>query len=355
MAGGKRKDDAGDEKPPAKKRAPAKPKHPTEPFVDEIGWNNEPPFLCYKSFGSWEPGTKIAGIDFDGTLCHIKSFAKYPRDEHDFKPYNKKAGKKLAELVEEGYTLVIFSNQGGIKGALNGKQAEKVKKRVQNVLATLYKQAHPKAAEEAGEGFPVMVLLATGDDENRKPGVGMWEFWCSKLNGGVQPDKSQSFYCGDAAGRASDFAASDKGFASAVGIEFKTPEDLFGPSDAKVEVGAMAARGQGGEGEAAGPVECKEHNKGLLAVFQGLADLFKDEVFKRSAYLRSGKIIAAFPDDIKSEAQLKGVKGIGKGSLSIIKEWVSTGKCAELEQAGKAPAAEAAKTSAKAEEALKFI
>jgi hypothetical protein len=52
-----------------------------------------------------------------------------PRDEHDFVPYNKGVAKKLQELRHEGYHLVVFSNQGGIKGAVEGKMVRKKQKK----------------------------------------------------------------------------------------------------------------------------------------------------------------------------------------------------------------------------------
>ena len=56
----------------------------------------------------------------------------------------------------------------------------------------------------------------------------------------MQPDKSKSFYCGDAAGRKDgkhkDFSDSDLKFALNVGLEFKTPENLFLGDEKKITV-----------------------------------------------------------------------------------------------------------------------
>lgn len=63
----------------------------------------------------------------------------------------------------------------------------------------------------------------------------------------MQPDKSKSFYCGDAAGRKDgkhkDFSDSDlynilyvRKFALNVGLEFKTPENLFLGDEKKITV-----------------------------------------------------------------------------------------------------------------------
>ena len=45
-------------------------------------------------------------------------------------------------------------------------------------------------------------MIASEDDAYRKPASTMFKFWLDKLNGGVKPDASVSFYIGDAAGRA---------------------------------------------------------------------------------------------------------------------------------------------------------
>ena len=51
-------------------------------------------------------------------------------------------------------------------------------------------------------------------------------------NGNIQIDQSNSFYCGDAAGRVrgkgkKDFSCSDRLFALNAGLKFYVPEELF--------------------------------------------------------------------------------------------------------------------------------
>lgn len=61
----------------------------------------------------------------------------------------------------------------------------------------------------------------------------MWDYFTKELNGGVEVDLAESFYCGDAAGRPArgttkkDFSDSDLKFALNIGIQFKTPEQVF--------------------------------------------------------------------------------------------------------------------------------
>ena len=54
-----------------------------------------------------------------------------------------------------------------------------------------------------------------------------WQFFCFVL---VQKDKKNSYFVGDAAGRADDFASTDRKFALNAGIQFYTPEVSKGPS-----------------------------------------------------------------------------------------------------------------------------
>lgn len=82
---------------------------------------------------------------------------------------------------------------------------------------------------------PLTLLAATNYDKFRKPDTGMMEYLLQELNGGVEMDKSKSFYVGDAAGRTAnwkprmtkDFSDSDRKFAMNAGIAFHTPEAFF--------------------------------------------------------------------------------------------------------------------------------
>lgn len=63
----------------------------------------------------------------------------------------------------------------------------------------------------------------------------MWDYMVEHHNGGIEPDMSDSFYCGDAAGRPAgwkaglkkDFSVTDRKFAVNCGLKFLTPEELF--------------------------------------------------------------------------------------------------------------------------------
>lgn len=63
----------------------------------------------------------------------------------------------------------------------------------------------------------------------------MWEHMLKSHNGGIAVDTKESYYVGDAAGRAKnwapdkprDFSCSDRMFAVNAGIDFFTPEEYF--------------------------------------------------------------------------------------------------------------------------------
>mmetsp|Transcript_24779 Transcript_24779/g.58992 ORF Transcript_24779/g.58992 Transcript_24779/m.58992 type:complete len:327 (+) Transcript_24779:447-1427(+) len=161
------------------------------------------------------PGSeKIAAFDLDGTIVATDSGRDLPVNSSDWRLYNPDVPNKMKRCLDEGFSLVIFSNQGTIKSALDGKAASNSKNRVDQILLKI--------------GLPVQVFFATQKDEYRKPNTGMWEFMVSHCNCGLQPDLSKSFYVGDFAGRSNDKADSDREFARRVGIKFLTPEEFFG-------------------------------------------------------------------------------------------------------------------------------
>lgn len=44
----------------------------------------------------------------DGTLVGVKSQAQFPRDEHDWKFFNKSVPAELQSFHEKGFKIVIF-------------------------------------------------------------------------------------------------------------------------------------------------------------------------------------------------------------------------------------------------------
>ena len=46
--------------------------------------------------------------------------------------------------------------------------------------------------------LPIAALVASTDDEYRKPTTGMWKFFVENVNKKVEVDLTKSIYCGDA-------------------------------------------------------------------------------------------------------------------------------------------------------------
>uniref|UniRef100_A0A803N9Z6 Uncharacterized protein n=1 Tax=Chenopodium quinoa TaxID=63459 RepID=A0A803N9Z6_CHEQI len=125
---------------------------------------------------------------------------------------------KLQKLYNDGYKLVIFTNESNIDRWKNKRQKAVDSKvgRLNNFI-NLVK-------------VPIQVYIACGfglTDPYRKPKTGMWHVMERHFNSGIPVDMDQSFYVGDAAGRKNDHSDADIKFAQDVGLKFYVPEDFF--------------------------------------------------------------------------------------------------------------------------------
>ncbi|XP_026734315.1 uncharacterized protein F21D5.5 [Trichoplusia ni] len=162
---------------------------------------------------------KIAAFDMDGTLIKTKSGKVHPVDCNDWQIAFPTVQKKLKEHADQGYKLVILSNQAPIG---NGRvKIEDFKKKIENIVIKL--------------DLPFQVYIATGKGFYRKPTPGMWKVLSEQNNDGLEIDMAQSFYCGDAAGRVANWAPgkkkdhsmADKLLAENLNLRFYTPEQFF--------------------------------------------------------------------------------------------------------------------------------
>jgi bifunctional polynucleotide phosphatase/kinase len=111
----------------------------------------------------------------------------------DWKWWSDEVPTTLKRLHEDGYKLVIFSNQTGIsKGRF---KARDIRGKILDVIGAL------------GGGLPVQVFVATAESKWCKPSPAMWRHFVEHHNGGVEVDMQQSFHCGDEAGTATTSAA----------------------------------------------------------------------------------------------------------------------------------------------------
>lgn len=161
----------------------------------------------------------IASFDMDHTLILPKSGAKFPANRNDWRWAWPEVPEMLKKLHSLGFKIVIFSNQKGISG---GQQKESdITGKIQDMCSAI--------------NVPMQAFCATASDEFRKPSPSMFRLFASSYNKGVSIDLEKSFYIGDAAGRAanwapkkkSDHGVGDRKFAANNRIAFQTPEEFF--------------------------------------------------------------------------------------------------------------------------------
>lgn len=166
-----------------------------------------------------ESRSKIAAYDMDNTLIKTVSGNVFPKNIDDWQLNYQKIPQKLKTLHENGFKIVIFTNQAGVeKGKL---LIDNLKRKIVTIQQRLE--------------VPCQFFMATGSTKYRKPRTGMWEALQEQFNDGIPIDKDQSFFVGDAAGRPEvkitkrkkDHSSADRLFALNVGLSFYTPEEHF--------------------------------------------------------------------------------------------------------------------------------
>eukprot|EP00158_Paraphelidium_tribonemae_P005115 Partr_v1_DN27169_c0_g1_i2_m16179 putative polynucleotide kinase 3'-phosphatase len=183
--------------------------------------------LLHGRFGSSSADpNKVAAFDLDSTLIVCGSGRTYARDENDWALLHARhVPSKLKSLHDDGFRLVIFSNQAGLTSE---KPLNVFKRKLEMVVDRL--------------DLPIEIFAACARDHNRKPRIGMFERYL-QLN---SPSKSLeeyqategsklSFFVGDAAGRPHgwrdgmkrDHSHADIGMALNLGLPFHTPDEFF--------------------------------------------------------------------------------------------------------------------------------
>ncbi|RVX03994.1 Polynucleotide 3'-phosphatase ZDP [Vitis vinifera] len=163
---------------------------------------------------------KIAAFDFDG--CLAKTSVKRVGPDAWSLMYPS-IPDKLQSLYNDGYKLVIFTNESNIERWKNKRQVAVDSKigRLNNFIKCVK--------------VPIQVFISCGFDKSdgqaedpfRKPKPGMWRIMEQHFNSGISIDMDQSFYVGDAAGRLNDHSDADIKFAQAIGLKFYVPEEYF--------------------------------------------------------------------------------------------------------------------------------
>ena len=171
---------------------------------------------------------KIASFDLDGTLIATKSGNKFPVNSVDWKFRFPNVVRKIKELHENEFEIIIFTNQKPL-----GKSAAKLDEFIQKIdsIVKIF-------------GIPISYFISFGSDKFRKPMPGMYDLMNSLMFNSEFLPVEPSFYCGDAAGRpalwkykkgkttkfnvSKDFSQSDMFFAHNTGLKFILPESVFG-------------------------------------------------------------------------------------------------------------------------------
>lgn len=183
------------------------------------------------------PDAKIAAFDLDGTVITPKTPAPRkvrPATPGDWlwirwfgpkAPEGVLAAEGLKKLHETGYVIVLLTNQSPRRRPRDwsdGCWSDPTRAILESIADSLQ-----------ALGVPSLTVAATAYDRYRKPMTGMWEIATTAVGRIDKTPVPGDFYCGDAAGRPTDFkqrghpARSDHAFANNVGIAFCTPDYLF--------------------------------------------------------------------------------------------------------------------------------
>ncbi len=141
---------------------------------------------------------KICALDYDWTLVKPKTNGTFSKNIDDWQLLNPNIPDILKEYYNKNYCLIVFTNQ-----TKSWKQEQ-----IHNVISSF--------------NLPFMIVIAT-DLQDKKPSTNMFDL----VSKDQDIDKEHSFFVGDALGRPNDFADSDKQFAINIGVNWRSPEEMF--------------------------------------------------------------------------------------------------------------------------------
>lgn len=103
---------------------------------------------------------QIAAFDLDGTIITTQSGKVFPTNIQDWKLNFSQIPGKLKQLLEDGFKVVIITNQAGLS---NGKlKPLDLRQKLSDVRSKL--------------GIPIQVFISSGSGIYRKPATGMWNY-----------------------------------------------------------------------------------------------------------------------------------------------------------------------------------
>ena len=128
--------------------------------------------------------TKVAAFDMDGTIL-LTFGVRHASNFGDLQLWSSTVLDKIRSLHDDdGYRIVLITNQGGIRTQLDGKKA------------TFIRSVIDWLAHEIDRPFNAVVSCQS-DSGFHKGNAGMWSVAEQKFNGGNEFDLGRSFYVGD--------------------------------------------------------------------------------------------------------------------------------------------------------------
>lgn len=167
--------------------------------MKDYKWIDTDNYMIYSKLNNIDElkNKKIAAFDLDDTIIRTKSGKQFATTSNDWQLYDNSIFRKLFELNNNGFHIIIITNQNGID---KGKTDKKMwMNKIHDVINYLNTE--------------ITVFCSLKNDLYRKPRTKLWD---SFING----DIDKSFFCGDAGGLDNDFSDSDLKFALNVGIKF---------------------------------------------------------------------------------------------------------------------------------------
>ena len=156
------------------------------------------------SKGAFIYKNKLACFDLDGTLIKTKSGRAFSINSDDWIFYSENTIPKLELLAKNGWSIIIITNQSGLS------KPDKINE---------WKSKIDKISKNMK--VPFKLFCSISHDIYRKPLPTFYNLITQNIN------VDESFYCGDACGRASDHSDCDYKFALNCGIKFVTPNEYF--------------------------------------------------------------------------------------------------------------------------------
>ena len=176
-----------------------------------IEWTQTNEYLMGQT-NNFKFGTKLAMFDLDSTLIipKIGNNKGFPINSDDWKFLFPNVKQTLKTYENDGYSIIIISNQGGI--SLGKQTVESWSNKINQIQNELQ--------------IDLYVFCSINHNKYRKP-YPTWfnEFIPSNIHQTI--NRKVSFYCGDACGRPGDFSNTDYKFALNCMVKFVTPELFF--------------------------------------------------------------------------------------------------------------------------------